>query len=205
MRAGVVVAGGRSSRFGERDKSLAEFGGDPLLRRVADAVSRVVDELVVNCRAEQVEAFRSVLDDAPYDPRFAVDEVPDRGPVAGMETGLRATNAPVAVVTACDMPTLDSDFLESLFDDARGRAGAVPTFDGHRQPLVAVYRVARAIEACRTALASDSRGFAGVLDRLGPVVVSEADARERTDAAAFRNVNTVSELRATEDARPAHR
>lgn len=198
MRAGVVVAGGRSRRFGDREKALAEFDGDPLVRRTADRVSAVVDELVVNCRTEQVEPLGRALADAPYDPRFAVDEVPDRGPVAGMATGLRAANAPVAVVTACDMPTLDPAFLESLFDDVRGGTGAVPTFDGRRQPLAAVYRVDPAVEACTAALDSGDGGFAGMLDRLDPVVLPEEAVRKRTDAGAFRNVNTRRDLRAIE-------
>lgn len=198
-RAGVVVAGGRSRRFGDREKALAAFDGDALLRRVADRVSRVVDQLVVNCRAEQVEPFRRVLADAPYEPRFAVDEAPDRGPVAGLLTGLRAAEAPVAVATACDMPTLDPAFLDSLFADARGAPGAVPRFDGRRQPLAAVYRVAPAVEACAAALDAEAdAGFGGVMERLDPVVVPEAAVRERTDAAAFRNVNTRSDLGAAE-------
>lgn len=195
-RSGVIVAGGRSRRFGDREKALAEFDGDPLLRRVADRVGRVVDELVVNCRAEQVDPFRRALADAPYDPRFAVDEPPDRGPVAGMAAGLRAAAAPVAVATACDMPTLDPAFLDSLFADARGATGAVPTFDGSRQPLAAVYRVTPTVEACAAALDSEpDPGFGGVLDRLDPDVVPEATVRERTDGDAFRNVNAQSDLR----------
>ncbi|NHN58357.1 molybdenum cofactor guanylyltransferase [Halorussus rarus] len=198
-RAGVVVAGGRSRRFGGSEKALAEFDGDPLLRRTADRVSAVVDELVVNCRAGQVDPFRRALTDASYDPRFAVDAVPDRGPVAGMATGLRAADEPVAVVTACDMPTLDPAFLASLFADARGATGAVPTFDGRRQPLAAVYRVEPTVEACVAALDSEAdAGFGGVLDRLDPVVVPEATVRERTDGATFRNVNARSDLRTDE-------
>ncbi|WP_435179125.1 molybdenum cofactor guanylyltransferase [Halorussus sp. AFM4] len=200
-RSGVVVAGGRSTRFGDREKALAEFEGDPLLRRVADRVVRVVDELVVNCRADQVGPFRRALADAPCEPRFAVDEAPDRGPVAGLLTGLRAADAPVAVATACDMPTLDPGLLDSLFADARGETGAVPTFDGRPQPLAAVYRVEPAVAACAAALdpdADEACGFGGVLDRLDPVVLPERTVRERADAAAFRNVNAPGDLRAGE-------
>lgn len=158
MRSGIVVAGGRSTRFGERDKALAEVAGDPLVRRVADGVGEVVDDFVVNCRREQVEALERALDGAGVDPRFATDAVPDRGPVAGMATGLRAANGSVAVVTACDMPSLDPDFLGSMLDDVRSHSGIVPIFDDHAQPLCAVYRVAPAIETCDAVLSAGGDG-----------------------------------------------
>lgn len=190
MRTGVIVAGGRSRRFGEREKAMAEFDGKPLIRRVADTVSTVVDELVVNCRVEQVESLRRVLGDTPYDLQFAIDDVPDRGPVAGMATALGVANAPLAVVTACDMPTLDAAFLGSMFDDAAGRSGAVPVFEGYRQPLCAVYRVNPARDACRAVLATDADSLRAMLDCLDPVAIPEEEVRTRTDTTTFRNVNT---------------
>ena len=50
MRSGVVVAGGRSTRFGAPDKAVADLGGTPMIRRVADRIAPAVEELVVNCR-----------------------------------------------------------------------------------------------------------------------------------------------------------
>ncbi|GAA0197311.1 molybdenum cofactor guanylyltransferase [Haladaptatus pallidirubidus] len=197
MRSGIIVAGGRSERFGEQDKALAEFDGEPLVCQVAESVVEVVDELVVNCRTEQVGAIRRAFDDVATDLCFAIDEVPDRGPVAGMAKGLEVANAPVAVVTACDMPTLDPNFLELLFDDARNHAGAVPIFDGYRQPLCAVYHVKSAIETCYAALSTKKDGFHDVLDRLDPVVILEEEVRERTDATTFRNVNTQIDLKSS--------
>ncbi|HSW43930.1 MAG TPA: NTP transferase domain-containing protein, partial [Patescibacteria group bacterium] len=43
---GIVLAGGRSTRFGE-DKLVAEVGGRPLLHLAIDAVATAVDEVVV--------------------------------------------------------------------------------------------------------------------------------------------------------------
>lgn len=198
MRAGIVLAGGRSRRFGEADKALAEFEGDALVRRVVDRVGVAVDDLVVSCRDEQVGRFREALDGTAADPEFATDDVPDRGPVAGLSKALGAVTASVAVVTACDMPTLDPDFLASLFDDAADRAGAVPVLDGRRQPLCAAYRAVPARRACRAALAADERSLRAVLDRVDPVVVPEAEVRRRTDPATFGNVNTPADLGALE-------
>ena len=43
---GIVLAGGRSTRFGG-DKLAAEIGGRPLLHLAIEAVAGVVDEVVV--------------------------------------------------------------------------------------------------------------------------------------------------------------
>ena len=41
MTTGAIVAGGRSTRFGDRDKAVAELAGVPMIRRVADRLPRV--------------------------------------------------------------------------------------------------------------------------------------------------------------------
>jgi len=195
--SGIIVAGGRSTRFGERDKALVDLGGEPMIRRVADRVGAVVDELVVNCRAEQVGPIRRALDGAAA-PLFAIDDVPDRGPVAGLAEGFRVANAPVAVVTGCDLPAVDPAFLASLVDAVGDRAGAIPVVEGHRRPLCAAYRVAPAHKACLAALVASDDALGDVLDRLDPVVVPEETVRERTDPTALRNVNTRRDLPAVE-------
>ena len=65
MRAVLVIAGGRSTRFGDRDKAVAELDGTPMIRRVVDRVADVVDEVVINCRADQVDPISAALDDGP--------------------------------------------------------------------------------------------------------------------------------------------
>ena len=124
MGAGLIIAGGRSTRFGDRDKAVADLAGTPMIRRVADRIGRVVDELVVNCRVDQIDAIEAALAGADPAPAFAPDERPDEGPMAGIATGLAALNAEYALVVACDMPLVDPTFIEYLFERASGRRGA---------------------------------------------------------------------------------
>ena len=78
-RTGIVLAGGRSERFPTVDKALAPLDGEPLVHHAAATLAPVVDDLVVNCRRDQREAFAEAL--AEFDPAFAIDAVPDRGPL----------------------------------------------------------------------------------------------------------------------------
>ena len=139
MRAGVVLSGGRSTRFGDRDKAVADLAGTPMIRRVVDRIGTAVDELVVNCREDQVDAIAEALDGSGFDPTFALDRTPDEGPMAGIRYGLDAATAEYAVVVACDMPFVDPDVVESLFERAAGADAAVPRPDEWYQTTQAVY------------------------------------------------------------------
>ncbi|MCD2199338.1 molybdenum cofactor guanylyltransferase [Halobacterium sp. KA-4] len=184
MRTGLVLAGGHSTRFGEADKSVATVDENPMVRRVAERIDSVTDELVVNCRDDQRTAITDALDGLDY--RMAVDPIPDEGPVAGMRTGLRVARGDRVAVVACDMPLADPELFERLFE--RSGTAAVPRADGHLQPLHAVYGRHAARFACDRTLANGSRRLADALARLDPVVVDVAS----TDS--FTNINTRDDL-----------
>lgn len=194
----IVLAGGRSTRFGETDKALADLDGRPLIAHVADRVGLVTDELVVNCRAEQRPAIAEKLADAPLTPRFAIDDVADQGPVYGLRTALRAAAGQNAVVAACDMPDVDPALLDLLVERAREtRARATVTrADGRRQHLPGVYDVERTREVCETAVARDDRRLQVVLDRLETREVAEPTTDEFVAAHGATNVNTKADLEA---------
>jgi molybdopterin-guanine dinucleotide biosynthesis protein A len=187
-RAGVVVAGGRSTRMGDREKAVVEVAGRPLVARVADALSAVADELVVNCRADQRNRIVTAL--AGYDPTFAIDAEPDRGPVAGIATGLRATTAEYAAVVACDLPFLDPVLLEYLFERCLGHGAAVPRPDEWFEPLHAVYRPEAMADACEDALATGDVRIVEPLFSLDYAVVERRELLAHGTLESFESVDT---------------
>ena len=61
-RSAIVLAGGSSSRFGQ-DKGVLEIASKPLIKHVIDAVSPVVDEIiVVTSSQERVMKYAKLLD-----------------------------------------------------------------------------------------------------------------------------------------------
>ena len=196
MRSVVVVAGGRSTRFGEADKAVADLAGTPMIRRVADRLLDVCDELVVNCRADQREAIGTALADYPLPVRYALDAEADRGPMAGIMVGLREARGAYAAVVACDMPFVDAGFLEHLFDCATGHDAAVPRPDEWFQTTQAVYRADAMAAACERALERGETKILAPLEDLDWVVVDDRRVRAAAEAGTFRNVNTVAELNA---------
>ncbi|WP_227132991.1 molybdenum cofactor guanylyltransferase [Halorubellus salinus] len=188
--AGVVLAGGRSTRFEGGDKALATVDGEPMLARVVDALATVTRVVVVNCRADQRDAFAAALDDTGVDVgvRFALDERPDEGPVAGLASALACVDAPVVVVAACDLPWLDPALVQWLAGALEGGDAAspesaaedavdavVPVVGGYPKPTCAAYGTDALAAAVDETLAAGSRRFRDVLDALA---IREVDVRE---------------------------
>lgn len=194
MRSAIVLAGGRSQRFGERDKALAPVDGTPMLCHVVERVTPVVDEVVVNCRSDQRRAIERACDE--FEVSVALDPIPDRGPVAGLAAGLDAVEGGAAVAVPCDMPRVAPTLLDRLF--AARAPAAVVQVDGRRRPLPAVYDSSTARPACERALEEGTARLQDVLARLEPSVV-DADEVD-VGPTAFVNVNTPTDLRAVEAA-----
>lgn len=195
MRSGVILAGGRSTRFDGGDKALADLAGTPMVRRVADRLADVVDELVVNCRSEQVHPIVQAMEDYPRELRVAEDPEPDLGPVGGIRTGLRAVRSTYALVVACDMPFVSPALALHLFERADGHDAAVPRLDdGWYQTTQAVYRAAAMADACEDALGRGVYKITEPLFALDFVVVEESEVLEYASLDTFENVNTRGEL-----------
>lgn len=194
MRSTVVIAGGRSTRFDDGDKAVAELAGTPMIRRVADTLIDVGDELVINCRSAQTPAIKDAMAGYPLSVQYAEDETPDRGPIAGIRNGLTAADGEFAFVVACDMPFLDPAVPEYLFERAVGHDAAVPRLGEWFQTTQAVYRVSAMRQACIAALDGDDLRILAALDELDYVVVTEDELKDVASVESFENINTVEEF-----------
>lgn len=195
MPTGVIIAGGRSMRFGDRDKAVANLAGTPMIRRVANCFIDSVDALVVNCRPDQVPMIRAALKEYPREVTVAEDPEPDQGPMAGIRTGLQAVDSTYAFVAACDMPFIDLGVVEHLFERAMGHDAAVPQLENEWfQTTHAVYRAAPMAEACGKALAAGEHRIIDPLFELDYVVIDEEEIREHGTIETFENVNTQEEF-----------
>jgi Molybdopterin-guanine dinucleotide biosynthesis protein A len=199
-RGAVILAGGRSTRFGERDKATAPLGDQPLVRHVLERVAPVVDAVTINCRAAQQAAIADAIGPWRSSVQFATDPEEDRGPVMGIAVGLAATETDHCAVVACDMPFVDPLLLRYLFV-AIGDADAIlPRPDAWYVPTQAVYNREGVLESMQTvADAGDERILAALADR--DVITVDAPVLDRLDAhASLQNINTQSELAAAADA-----
>jgi molybdopterin-guanine dinucleotide biosynthesis protein A len=134
--AGIVLAGGRSTRMGT-SKAWLPFGPETMLQRVVRLLGEVVDPIVV------VAADGQDLPELPSGVRVTRDEREGRGPLEGLRTGLKAlpASSDAAYATSCDVPLLVPDFVRQILRLAAGHEVAVMEIDGFTHPLSAVYRL----------------------------------------------------------------
>jgi molybdopterin-guanine dinucleotide biosynthesis protein A len=127
---GVVLAGGRSSRFG-RDKALLKIDGETLLRRTVATLKSVTPDVLVigpSERTEQVEGVQVVQ-----------DEIPGIGPLGGIYTALRTRPDCSALVVAVDMPFLSAALLGYLVQLSEQADVVLPVVGGITQQTHTVY------------------------------------------------------------------
>jgi molybdopterin-guanine dinucleotide biosynthesis protein A len=129
--SGIVLAGGRSSRFGS-DKLVAEIDGRPLLQHAIHALAEIADEVVV---VGSAQGGPELLASCRVPMRIARDATPDGGPLVGLIAGLEAARFPIAVVVGGDMPLLVPSVLATLVErlsrDAHGTAAHRPESPRH--------------------------------------------------------------------------
>src|ERR671911_1568318 len=136
MPAGIVLAGGRSSRMGT-PKAWLDWHGSTLLRRCCGIVARGAGGPVVVVRAPRQE-----LPPLPGGVRVVDDAREGRGPLQGILAGLEAVDTDVAFVASVDLPFLHPRFVAAVCRGAADADVAVPFLGGYRQPLAAAHRPA---------------------------------------------------------------
>jgi molybdenum cofactor guanylyltransferase len=135
--AGIVLAGGRSTRMGS-PKAALEWRGSTLLEGVVDAVGRATGRVVV------VRAPGQELPALPAGVAVVEDARRDRGPLEAMLAGMRAVaaEAEIVFVAAVDLPFLHPAIVSRVIRAlGPGLDAAVPIVAGRPQPLAAAYRI----------------------------------------------------------------
>ena len=186
---GVILAGGMSRRLG-RNKVLVPVGGKPLINRVSDRLSHVVDRMVVVVNSPQ----RASEINLPDDVRVVVDIHPGRATLGGIFTGLSHAETHWSIVVACDMPFLNRELLGSLLEHSKGYDAVVPTVDGYPEPTHAAYSKSCLPAIERRLLANDlkiARFFDEVRVHYPP---DELIAAIDPEGLSFFNINTQQDL-----------
>ena len=194
---GVVLAGGRSRRFGNREKALARFNGHTLVHSAVDAVAPLGDEppLVAVGTESRRSAIASGIDEPV---KYVFDPPKFEGPVGGILAAARAAETDRLAVVGCDMPLATTRVSQWLAGRSTDADAVVPVDEqGHLQPVFAVYRTA-AVIAAENRLTSVA--LFGLLDELDVcrVPVTSAPADLELDRA-ITNVNTPADLERLRD------
>ncbi len=192
---GIVLAGGRSRRFGS-DKLAFPIAGRPMIEHAVIALADVCRDVLVVVRP---------VGDPPPLPRRAAgrrivvvrDPEPFGGPLVGLLPGLERAVQPIVIVAAGDMPTLQPAVLALLVN----RLGlgdwdaASLVLRGRRQAFPSAFRVGTATHAVRNALGAGERRYEALFATLRTLEVAEAEWRPLDpDGATVRDIDRRADL-----------
>lgn len=133
--AALVLAAGRSSRMGERNKLMELVRGRPMVSHVVEAALESQAKTVVVVTGHEADAIQAVLADKPV--RFAWNAAFAEGLSTSLRCGLLAIPPEIEAAVIClgDMPLVRArtiDALAAAFAPMQGRSICVPTFEGRR-------------------------------------------------------------------------
>lgn len=203
--AGVVLAGGRSTRMGSSKAGL-EWHGSTLLYRAAAVVGRAVDGPVVVVAAPGQE-----VPELPAGVTVVEDPVEGLGPMQGLAAGLAAVEdkAETAFVCSTDVPFLHPAYVRRVLSAFTDDVDVVlPVARGFRQPLAAAYRTRIAgLVADLLARGNQRPGMifqhCAVTQLDDDALLADATlAKYDPGLASVENVNTPEEYRAARDREP---
>jgi len=180
----IILAGGASRRMG-RPKHLLETAGGTLLEHIVKRLSPLfVESLLVGRNLGRMAGRVRLVEDLR----------PERSPLVGIYSGLRAATTETCFVIGCDMPFVMPELVRELLERSGVGDVVVPTVGGFYEPLLAIYR-----RSCVPAIERMlDEGRFKVTSFYPEVAVQELseDAVRRIDPdlASFTNLNTPKHL-----------
>ena len=136
---GVILAGGKSSRYGT-NKALAKINGIPLIENVIRVMRSLFQDLVLITNTPDEYAYLEL-------PMYE-DLIKGLGPIGGIYTALNSITNDAGFFVACDMPFLNPDLIRHLVGIRGDFDVVVPEISGKMETLHALY-AGRCIPAVR--------------------------------------------------------
>ncbi|NTV50061.1 MAG: formate dehydrogenase accessory sulfurtransferase FdhD [Geobacteraceae bacterium] len=184
--AGVILAGGESSRMG-RNKALLEVNGERMIETAYRRMAELFDEVLLVTNTPEIYDFIPC--------RKIADIYPGMGPLGGIHAALTNAVAERAFITACDMPGLNPMLIRELCSIQGGVDVVIPETPGGLEPLHAVYAKS-CLPKMEMMLQAGERRILSFFDLAQVRLVPRGRiAALDPDYASFRNINTQEDYR----------
>lgn len=179
---GVVLAGGKASRMGGKDKGLQVLNGMPLWQHVAQRLRPQTQSLAISAN-RSLEAYRT--SGLPV----IQDMLPDYpGPLAGMLAVIQQSRGEWFLFTPCDTPFIPLALAERFWQ-MKANAPVVWAYDGDRDhPAVSLIHRS-VIPSLEHYLYDGERRVMLFLQQMKGHRVDFSDTKQ-----AFININTMEDL-----------
>ena len=184
---GVILAGGKNSRFSGKNKALVHIGGKRILDRIYEVFTILFDKiiLVTNDPEQYME----------WDFDIVTDIFPIRSSLTGIHTGLFYITTPYAFFAACDIPFIKKELIEILLDSVEPSIDIViPETSKGLEPLCSVYSK-RCLKPIEEQLEKQSLKIEQMFQKVRVKKIPEDILRTiDQDLLSFSNINTPDDL-----------
>lgn len=185
MMASIVLAGGKSIRLG-REKALEKIEDRTLIEQVISRLSSLGNEIIV------VASQANTLPDLGVEQ--VTDIYPDKGPLGGIYSGLKAVPCFYSLVVGCDMPLLNVALLRHIMELSPGFDVVIPRVGSNVEPLHAVYSK-NCLIAIEEALERNRLQIQSFFHQVKVRYVDDAELKKfDPEHLSFLNVNSESDL-----------
>ncbi len=127
---GIILAGGKSRRFG-KNKAFIPIDGVPLIERVVSVMASVFEHRLLITNTPEEYGYLGLP--------MVEDLIKGLGPLGGIYTGLETIPHDAAFFVACDMPCLNGQLMRHMVGLRTGYDAVVPRIDRMFEPLYALY------------------------------------------------------------------
>ena len=206
-RAAIILSGGKAERFQNRhqtwlDKALVKLHGKPLLIHDVENVIKVVEEVIICVNNEKRKRqYNEILKKHnAKNIKLLVDQQHNclGGPIAGILTGLIASNADYCFTLPSDMPFFKPEVIEHMFELAENARVVVPMWpNGQPETLTMVVRKPEALEIVKIfCLLRRPRSDDIIRGALNAFLISTDDVIRTFDPElrSFTNINSQADL-----------
>ncbi len=130
--SGVILAGGRNTRFSGKDKAFLRLGSERIMDRLVGLFKDIFEDVVL--------VTNDPLKYLDWDVFVVTDLVPVRSSLAGIHAGLFHVMSPYAFFSACDTPFLKKQMVELIVSAIDIKVDVViPQTAKGLEPLCAAY------------------------------------------------------------------
>lgn len=181
---GIILAGGKSSRMGS-DKGFIKLNDTSFVEYSIKALKPLVKDILIVSDNTDYNAFGY---------KRIEDEIKGAGPVAGICSGLNASETENNLILSCDIPLIKTNILEKLIDNIDDNSEIIQIeSNGKSMPLIALYKK-HCAPIFLEALQNDERRLRRVINTMKTKnVILKVEEQDTTI-----NVNTQEELKTVE-------
>ncbi len=182
---GIILAGGKSSRYGT-NKALVEMNGTRLIERVIRVMEPLFGHLIIITNTPHEYAYLQLP--------MVEDLIKGLGPLGGIFTGLESISDEAGFFVACDMPFLNGGLIRHMVEKREDFDVIVPKIDWKVEALHAIY-AKRCLPAIRALIDAREYQIIKLFPKVRVKYLNEAEIRRfDPELKSFFNINRPEEL-----------